>query len=66
MYGTLKKGYHNHEVHLKGLITRFEGFITLPFELYTNGRYPMIVKSENLSQIYIEIYEVSDNVFVDE
>ncbi|MCE7736247.1 MAG: hypothetical protein GPJ54_15305 [Candidatus Heimdallarchaeota archaeon] len=65
VYGTLKKGYHNHEVHLKDLITRFEGFVTLPFQLYSNGRYPMLVKSQYLSDIFIEVYEVSDDKFVE-
>ncbi len=65
VYGTLKKGYYNHEIHLKGLTTQFEGFLTLPFQLFTNGRYPMIIKSKDMSKIYFEIYEVSENTFSD-
>lgn len=65
VYGTLKKGYRNNEVYLTNLNPKFEGFVKLPFELYTNGRYPMIVKSGQLNNVYLEVYEISDDQFTE-
>ncbi len=65
VYGTLKQGYHNHNVYLEGSQRIFEGFVTIPFQLYSNGRYPMLIKSKLRSNIYIEVYEVSDKKFIE-
>ena len=63
VYGTLKKGYYNYTVYLKGYKSIFEGFVNIQYKLYTNGRYPMIVKSQDMSNVYLEVYEVDEDKF---
>ena len=63
VYGTLKKNFHNYNVYLKEYEPIFSGFVKLNYKLYSNGRYPMIVKSNLLSEIFVEVYEIDDNKF---
>lgn len=65
VYGTLKKGYHNYNIYLEEIPSLFEGYVPLLFQLYSNGRYPMLVKSDYVNNIYIEVYEVSDDKFTE-
>jgi gamma-glutamylcyclotransferase (GGCT)/AIG2-like uncharacterized protein YtfP len=63
VYGTLKQGYYNYNEFLTGLNPIYKGFIESKFQLYSNGRYPMIVHSEELNKIYFEVYQVSNDKF---
>lgn len=63
VYGTLKKGYYNYNAYLKGFEPIFEGFVKIKYKLYSNGRYPMIIKSKDLSNIFVEVYIVEENLF---
>ncbi len=58
LYGTLKVGYFNHELHLKGAMPVDSRRVELPFEMYENGEYPMLVPSSERHSIWIELFEV--------
>lgn len=61
VYGTLKQGNHNYDVHLKPLTPKVANFFDLPVRMYSNGRYPMLVKSDERHSIYLEIYTIDEN-----
>ncbi|MHA2251728.1 MAG: gamma-glutamylcyclotransferase family protein [Candidatus Kariarchaeaceae archaeon] len=61
VYGTLKQGNHNFDVHLAPLIPLKSGYFEMQAKIYTNGRYPMLVRSNMKNQIYLEIYMISDD-----
>ena len=58
LYGTLKVGYFNYELHLKGALPVDSRSVELPFEMYENGEYPMLVPSSERHPIWIELFEV--------
>ncbi len=59
-YGTLKVGHFNYERHLKGEMPATALFVELPFEMYANDEYPMLVPTVNGERyrIWVEIFEV--------
>ncbi|OLS20992.1 MAG: hypothetical protein HeimC3_37410 [Candidatus Heimdallarchaeota archaeon LC_3] len=62
VYGTLKYGYYNHTKYLRGVNPVFEGYINIKGVLITNGSYPLLIGSKNYSNIYIEVYSLSQNL----
>jgi len=60
VYGTLKQGHTNHQIHLH-TTPAFTGIIHLPVEMYSNGRYPLIIPSRIEHPIHLEIYEIDDH-----
>ena len=61
-YGTLKRGFYNHQ--WLGENKYFGGLYLNGYRMYTNGIYPAIVKSDNQDDvIYGELYEIDKNVF---
>jgi gamma-glutamylcyclotransferase (GGCT)/AIG2-like uncharacterized protein YtfP len=63
VYGTLKKNLHNYNVYLAGYEPVFTGFVDMKYQLFSNGRYPMAVNSNEKHSIYIEIYNVEISKF---
>ena len=63
LYGTLKVGHFNYERYLKGEVPTTALFLELPFELYANDEYPMLVPTVNAKRhrIWVEIFEVDDD-----
>ena len=61
VYGTLKEGEKNHPIHLTNLIQTEKGFFNIPYKMFTNGYYPMLVESEENTDIYLEVFKVDDN-----
>lgn len=60
VYGTLKEGYFNYDAYLKGEKPIDRGFVALPFRMYANADYPMIIASEERNPIWIEIFDLDD------
>lgn len=62
LYGTLKVGYDNYERHLKGETPVKRLAVDLPYEMYANDEYPMLVPSANaeLHRTWVEIFDVDD------
>lgn len=62
LYGTLKVGYFNYEKHLKGEMPTTALFAELPFELYANDEYPMLVPAADgeRHRVWVEIFDVND------
>ena len=58
VYGTLKKGHYNHEVHLNRPPI-YANIINLNATMYSNGRYPMLIRSDQNNDIFVEIYELT-------
>jgi len=54
----LKVGYFNHELYLKGALPVHSRFVDLPFEMYENSEYPMLVASSKRHPIWVELFEV--------
>ncbi len=62
VYGTLKIGNHNHDVFLKGYQPIQSGYFKIPFQIYSNGRYPMLIP-DSPHQIHLEIYRIPEQLF---
>lgn len=62
VYGTLKVGYENYHRHLSGKSPIASLSVDLPFEMYANAEYPMLVPSENGERhpIWLEVFDVDD------
>jgi len=60
VYGTLKTGEDNYARFLPGMTPSFRGFVEVPYRMYTNGAYPMLVASEERNPILVEVFEVDE------
>ena len=60
VYGTLKTGGHNYERLLPGRAPTFRGFVEIPYKMYENDSYPMLVPSPSRCRIFIEVFDVED------
>jgi len=63
IYGTLKVGHVNYERLLKGEVPGAALFVRLPFEMYTNDEYPMLVPTLDGERhpIWVEVFDVDDD-----
>lgn len=60
VYGTLKTGEENYARFLSGRTPSFRGFVEIPYRMYANGAYPMLVPSEAKNRIFVEVFEVDE------
>ncbi len=60
VYGTLKMGQDNYARFLPGRSPLFRGFVEIPYGLYANGAYPMLVPAEGKSRIFVEVFDVDE------
>jgi gamma-glutamylcyclotransferase (GGCT)/AIG2-like uncharacterized protein YtfP len=60
VYGTLKTGEENHARLLPGRKPSFRGFVEIPYRMYENGAYPMLVPSESKNRILVEVFDVEE------
>jgi gamma-glutamylcyclotransferase (GGCT)/AIG2-like uncharacterized protein YtfP len=61
VYGTLKTGEENYARYLPGRTPSFRGFVEIPYRMYANGAYPMLVPAEEKSRIFIEVFDVEED-----
>ena len=61
LYGTLKVGYFNYDIHLAGALPVDTRRLTLPFRMYENDEYPMLIPSDERHSILVELFEVDDD-----
>jgi gamma-glutamylcyclotransferase (GGCT)/AIG2-like uncharacterized protein YtfP len=61
VYGTLKTGKENYARFLPGRTPAFRGFVEIPYRLYANGQYPMLVPSEEKRPLLVEVFEVDEH-----
>ena len=63
LYGTLKVGHFNYEIHLRGELPVHALFIDVPFEMYADDEYPMLIPaaSGERNRIWVEIFDVDDD-----
>ena len=62
VYGTLKENFPNYYYYLNPLVPIFRGAVIVHYKMYSNGGFPLLFKSEELTKIYVEIFEVSDAI----
>ena len=60
VYGTLKTGEENYARFLSGRTPSFRGFVEIPYRMYANGAYPMLVPAEGRSRVFVEVFEVEE------
>ncbi len=60
VYGTLKTGEDNYARFLPGRTSLFRGFVEIPYRLYENGSYPMLVASPSKSRVFVEVFDVDE------
>lgn len=64
VYGTLKRGNHNYEVYLAPILPIFSEKLALPYQLFSNGRYPMLITSfDSPKEIFVEVYQLTKDQF---
>ncbi|HEY7698080.1 MAG TPA: gamma-glutamylcyclotransferase family protein [Vicinamibacteria bacterium] len=61
VYGTLKTGENNYERFLSGKRPSWSGFVEIPYAMYANGAYPMLVPAPSGSRIFVEVFEVDES-----
>ena len=58
VYGTLKRGHANHGAFLAGFPLVRAGAIRIPFRLFGNEEYPMLVPARDVNPVVVETYRV--------
>lgn len=58
VYGTLKRGHANHAAFLRDRPLVRSGAVRIPYRLYGNEEYPMLVPSGDRHPVVVEIYRV--------
>ena len=59
VYGTLKRGHANHRAFLAGLPLVRAGVVRIPFRLFGNEEYPMLVPAREVNPVVVETYRIS-------
>lgn len=62
VYGTLKENFPNYFYYLNPLKPIFRGLVKIPFQMYTNGGFPLLFTSEEHHMIYLEVFEVTEKI----
>ncbi len=62
VYGTLKRGLSNYQLHLEGYEPTADLVASLPFRMFANEAYPMLVPDEagETRPIRIEVFDVDE------
>jgi gamma-glutamylcyclotransferase (GGCT)/AIG2-like uncharacterized protein YtfP len=60
VYGTLKTGEENYARFLPGMTPSFRGFVEIPYRLYANEAYPMLVPDEEKHRVFVEVFDVDE------
>jgi gamma-glutamylcyclotransferase (GGCT)/AIG2-like uncharacterized protein YtfP len=60
VYGTLKTGEENYARFLPGMTPSFRGFVEIPYRMYANGVYPMLVPADTRNHIFVEVFDVDE------
>lgn len=60
VYGTLKEGFSNYRLYLAEVKPRVARLVSLPYRMYDNGAYPMLVPAggDEWNPIWVEIFDV--------
>ncbi len=58
VYGTLKRGHANHRAFLAGFPRVRAGAVRIPFRLFGNEEYPMLVPAREVNAVVVETYRV--------
>ncbi|NHJ47930.1 MAG: gamma-glutamylcyclotransferase [Asgard group archaeon] len=62
VYGTLKENFPNYYYYLNPLKPIFKGLVEIPYVMYSNEGFPLLFPSDDLHQIYIEVFEIDDKI----
>ncbi len=58
VYGTLKRGHANHEAFLGASVLVGAGAVRIPYRLFGNREYPMLVPAGERNPVVVETYRV--------
>ncbi|MYF76433.1 MAG: gamma-glutamylcyclotransferase [Acidobacteria bacterium] len=58
VYGTLKRGHANHDAFLRGAEFVEAGAVRIPYRLFGNEEYPMLVPAREVNPVVVETYRV--------
>ncbi len=61
VYGTLKTGKENYARFLSERTPSFRGFVEIPYGLYANGAYPMLVPADRRSRVFVEVFDLDED-----
>jgi len=59
VYGTLKENFPNYFYFLNPKKPIFKGVVHMPFQMYSDGGFPILFPVDEINKIYIEVFEVS-------
>lgn len=62
VYGSLKRGYGNHALLRNSRLIRSQ-VINIPFTMIDLGAFPGLIRNNNDNQYFVEIYEVTPEVY---
>ncbi|MCK5183087.1 MAG: gamma-glutamylcyclotransferase [Candidatus Heimdallarchaeota archaeon] len=58
VYGTLKENFPNYFYYLNPRKPIFRGLVQLPYQMHSDGGFPLLFPSEKTNKIHIEVFEV--------
>lgn len=64
VYGSLRKGLGNHVLLRDSQLISTET-VSLPYRMLSMGGFPGLVPSDNIHDIVVEVYEVTDDTLQD-
>ncbi|NHJ86386.1 MAG: gamma-glutamylcyclotransferase [Asgard group archaeon] len=60
VYGTLKENFPNYFYYLNPKEPIFRGSVSIPYQMYSKGGFPLLFPADEKHPIYIEVFEVDD------
>ena len=58
VYGTLKENFPNYFYYLNPRKPIFRGLVQLPYQMHSDGGFPLLFPSVKTNKIHIEVFEV--------
>ncbi len=62
VYGTLKENFPNYFYYLNPNKPIYRGMVEILYQMHSNEGFPLLFPSETQHQIYIEVFEVTEDV----
>ncbi|MBK5112622.1 MAG: gamma-glutamylcyclotransferase [Candidatus Heimdallarchaeota archaeon] len=62
VYGTLKENFPNYFYYLNPKKPIFRGLVELPYQMHSDGGFPLLFPTDKSNKIHIEVFEVQHKI----